>query len=449
LKEHAPWGREIVSLDGLSDDAEPLGEVLDWVGAEFGLIRALWAKRLLPPQPRWWVCGAELARAPIGTLTARYSVTAAGASISSQEALQRVLGEALERYCAFNAVALDELERRPLHDCVLLDHFARCADEEPCADSLKLHGLRAELPVTQSSVLRLSDGRSHFVPATQLHLGFRQPDDEPLLALPTSTGMAFHRTVLEALWRGLCEAAERDALMILWWSRTVPPLILCDGPDTPAELVERLDLLEDVELRARLFDMTTDFRVPTVLALISSEHYPYSTVGAACAADPGIACASALDEAVAVRTGVSWKEEMWDPPSLETFDWIRQLEDHSNLYAAWKDTPAFSFLSKAKSLPFQEFRQRDWWQQPTDDREFRALARQLEQMDLTVLWKDITLPDVRQLGVAVKVLVPQMVPLSFDHHVRWLATPRLQRIGRLSKRKAGLDGYNRYPHPFA
>jgi hypothetical protein len=43
--------------------------------------------------------------------------------------------------------------------------------------------------------------------------------------------------------------------------------------------------------------------------------------------------------------------------------------------------------------------------------------------------------------------VPQMLPLSPDHRVRWLATPRLLRLAGLSAPDP--SALNPYPHPFA
>ena len=155
---------------------------------------------------------------------------------------------------------------------------------------------------------RLSDGECVYVPAGYVHLAFH-PQHEPMLTTPISTGLAFDPAVETAIWRGLCEVAERDAMMLTWWQRRPAPEIdmragSCSAAGLPAALADRLDRLERVKLTARFFDITTDFNVPTVFCVLSGSAFPYRIVGACCREDLGAACIKALDEAVAVRRAV-------------------------------------------------------------------------------------------------------------------------------------------------
>jgi len=52
-----------------------------------------------------------------------------------------------------------------------------------------------------------------------------------------------------------------------------------------------------------------------------------------------------------------------------------------------------------------------------------------------------------KFGDVVKVIVPEMVPLSQDHNVRWLASSRLQQ--KAWSNKYAIEDFNIYPHPFA
>jgi hypothetical protein len=68
-------------------------------------------------------------------------------------------------------------------------------------------------------------------------------------------------------------------------------------------------------------------------------------------------------------------------------------------------------------------------------------------MGLNVLWTDITAPEATGLGHVIKVIVPEMVPLTQDHNVRWLGTPRL--LGASGLKQATTAAFNPFPHPFA
>jgi ribosomal protein S12 methylthiotransferase accessory factor len=84
---------------------------------------------------------------------------------------------------------------------------------------------------------------------------------------------------------------------------------------------------------------------------------------------------------------------------------------------------------------------------PADLTDLAACARRLEGMGLTALWTEVTAPEAEGLGHVVKVIVPEMVPLSVDHGARWLATPRLRRVGDAGR--PGTSAWNPFPHPFA
>ena len=68
---------------------------------------------------------------------------------------------------------------------------------------------------------------------------------------------------------------------------------------------------------------------------------------------------------------------------------------------------------------------------------------------LTVLWTELQCDPVQSIGYVVRVIVPEMMPLSQAHSVRWLATPRLLEYAGLRKDQARPAMFNPFPHPFA
>jgi ribosomal protein S12 methylthiotransferase accessory factor len=430
----------------LVGDANPgrLDGVLGWVDERFGPIRRLTGKRLLPPEPAWWVYVCDLPRAPAGSWYDANRAAAAGTSIEPDEALQRVLGEAVERYSGMNpGGALEEL---PLtaKESSLFQCFPACAAEEPCSPSFSR--VDQDIPLTHVLVRQLADDRQVAIPAGHVHLNFQPQNSEPPITVPVSTGLAFHPELHQAIWNGLCEVAERDAMMLMWWTRHAARALDCRNPDLPAGIVTRLERLERVGLRTHLYDMSTEFRVPTVFCVIAGRDYPYWVTGAACRTDPIAACAKALDEAASARLSARRFAASAALPSLDKFDWVCSLEAHEFLYAHWRATPAFDFLIHQGKPPlsYREFARQEWWPQPQDMDDLVALSTRLRATDLTVLWTEITAPEAKEFGRVVKVIVPQMVPLPVDHNARWLATPRLQKAARSKDWP-----FNPYPHPFA
>jgi ribosomal protein S12 methylthiotransferase accessory factor len=428
-------------------DPGALRGVLEWVDERFGPIQRLWGFSLLAPEPRWWVYGCDLARLPVGTWCTPEHFGSAGASIDPDEALQRALGEAVERYSGLVESAATTRELLAPADNPLADLFPVCAPDEACPLSFK--ETRLEAPVTHVRMQRLDTGREALAPAGHALLGFSPQPPEPMVALPISTGLAFHVDLATAIWKGLCEVAERDAMMLAWLTRRPLRPIDLSSAALPEDLATRLERLKSVRLSAYLFDMSTDFRVPTVFCLVTGERYPYTVVGAACHGDVAAACAKALDEAASVRLGLTGEKWSKTIPSLDSFTWVRQLEHHLALYAGWPSSPALDFLIHGDQapLPFSDFAQQDWRQTPVSLQDLTALATRLEEADLTVLWTDLTAPEAEGFGRVVKVVVPQMVPMSQDHNARWLGTPRLLRHADLARTSP--RSFNPFPHPFA
>jgi thiazole/oxazole-forming peptide maturase SagD family component len=203
--------------------------------------------------------------------------------------------------------------------------------------------------------------------------------------------------------------------------------------------------LTDADLSVRLLDISTDFPVPVVLAVVTGRDYPYATVGACCHPSLERACCKALDEAISVR--VSLRHEKWQRtiPDFEDFDWVRQLEDHMVLYGSWPESPALGFLGASPKVPL-ETAKREYAPEVPDDRDglIRFVFGLRDDLGLTVLASELECLDTAPFGHVVRVVVPEMMPLSQDHRARWLDTPRLHR--RLS---AGGTAINSAPHPFA
>jgi hypothetical protein len=73
--------------------------------------------------------------------------------------------------------------------------------------------------------------------------------------------------------------------------------------------------------------------------------------------------------------------------------------------------------------------------------ELKLICKNLERQGLNVLWQKLPMAQFYPEGYVVKVVVPEMVPLSQFHGASWLGSTRLQ--------NSEMKGMNPYPHPFA
>lgn len=428
-----------------------LEPVLDLVDEKFGPVKAIYGVKQGNTQPPWWVFHAELTR-PLGLYFADYECDAWGSSIDKDEALFKCLGEVLERYCMYNASVFQETEVMPASKCTYLSQLPACAPEEPCMDSLKK--VDPDWQLTQVKVIEVANGNQHWLPAGYIHFNFHGYEGEPRVTLPHSSGSAFHESLERAIWAGLCEVAERDAFSLFWLNQwpvkeiTVEDSIALLSGDSYFELAQRLSYIKNAGLKLRCFDITTDFKVPTVVAVVQGSEFPLATFGAACSADPIKAICKSIDEVFLVRAAQLSGKDSARVPSFSEFSWVSSLRDHSDLYALWKDTPAFDFFvnEKTEKQSVSDFEKKDWWSEPESFSRLEEFCSMLQRdFGFTVLYSDCTLDDVSKFGRGVKVSVPQMQPISVANSVKWLGCRRLAlHAAKHSLKKAS----NPYPHPF-
>ncbi len=426
-------------------NAGRLAPVLSWVDNRFGPVSHLTAIRQGGAQPFWWTYRAALSR-PIGVHFANQESDAWGTSIDGSEALVKCLGEVLERYCLHSSGLTRPMEVLPAAESEFYDALPVCAAEEKCNRGFK--GIQPDWLLTQTQVRDVATGVDHWLPAGYVCFSFYPADGEPNVTISHSTGAAFHETLLAAIWSGLCEVAERDALAMFWHNQVAPREILVDGSRCPYGLAERIERLASSGLQARFFDISSDFKVPAVFCIVKGPAYPFRTISAACGSDPVHLLSKCLDEVILVRSAQLGGQKSVNVRSTTEFEWVRGLRDHSDLYAVWDDTPAFDFMTAddREVIGLEEFAGCQWWQRPADFGELRERCRQLkEELGWDVLYADLTLDDARDLGCCVKVVVPQMVPINVPETAKWLATPRLKTH---AERHGTKPGINPFPHPF-
>jgi ribosomal protein S12 methylthiotransferase accessory factor len=435
MPEMLPTNDDCVAMMPSALNIEDTKKVL--VDARFGPVVSLLETRLKPPLGRWHMVSGNLARTPPGTPFQPHSPMASGVHLDRDVAVRSALGEAIERYSALSAPL--DVVRRPAGEGGFYGRTPACAYDEPCSQSLR--SFPAGTPLTHTPVRHLADNRVEYIPAGYIYLGFTAEPPEPAVTLSISTGLAFDPELWRALWRGLCEVIERDAMMLMWLRKMAAPRIVIDG--TAPDFVHlRLAECARAGCEVYLFDITSDVPIPTVFCILLKRDGVYASAGACCHELPAAACAKAIDEAVSVR---SFLKPYPDPVPVKDFTWMHQLEQHAAIYASPQTAPMLAFLIEdPPRISYERFNERNV-APPLSIGQVRAWAAELSGRGLDVVWASMTSDDLAHLGHVVKVVVPQMVPLSPSHSTRWLATPRL------GNGTHGLTASTAIPvpHPFA
>lgn len=388
-------------------------------------------------EPRWKIASLFLGGQPVGILDPRRHAVAAGASIDGGEAMARGVGEALERYSAFNFF---QLEKPILCKVDSGKRYIRCASYEESPRTFKEI---SSLPAIEHALaIQLEDMREELLPYEALYLGFLKEDSTDLFSSPISTGCAFHTGLSGAIYSGILEGLERDALMH-WWQTGFPNLRrIVAGSAVEFSVTERVRRVRDAGLRLYLFEISRWSAYPVVFCLVMGDAYPYVAAGVSCDGDIVRAMAKAIDEAVSIRAVTLSHRMSLSPEQFERFDWITTLEHHMHLYANWSRSP---IIERLLGMPSEEVCVTDYPRRDGSELSWpslQALAKEIRRCcGGTVYYKDITLPEVRPYGYVVKVYIPEFMPLSQTMRVRWL--------GGLEREGYTESMINPYPHPFS
>ncbi|MGN6872370.1 MAG: YcaO-like family protein [Solirubrobacteraceae bacterium] len=340
--------------------------------------------------------------------------------------------EALERYAACVwadhefVVNAPQLMREP-H--VKIGTWPRCAVEEYNELGCPVIPPDGEKPIRWVRGVDMQTGDSVWVPAGMVFLTLEE-DRQPFLTC--TSGCAAHPTTAGAIRRGLCEVIERDASSLIWIARLpVPPL---DDRVLDGATVRLLRARRERGIRTYLFDATTDLGVPVVLSLDLGRT---GEVLLNVSAHPSVAAAAAH----CVReTNMPGAIPAWELPGRESALCAGEAHDLREAAAFLLDGLAKRTVRAPADIP------------GGDDVEWTArIIERLSARSMQAVVVQLTTRELRHVGlVAVKVLVPQLLPYSWHQSAQFRAHPRLMHgVRAMGYSPRALAEQNSVPQPLA
>lgn len=371
----------------------------------------------------------------------------AGGGTDPERARLISLAEALERYT--NSFYQPELVRwataAELGDqAVDLNSLPRCSPGELSDDAAWLIRPDKSLPQRWVRGWSLTRSRPVWVPVSYVWLFTHHEVVGERIANPISTGCAIHSDLHQALMNGVCEAVERDAISLVWLQRMeLPEIDVCGEP----ALREEQRRVRDGFVRYRFYDATTDVGIPTIYAVVLSDHNERLSQLVMCAsgADPVDLVRKIYREAASSRIALQARRAVPEDPK----DFTSVL--HGAIYMGRPGKrDAFDFLLRR---PRTTRRLSDLPAAPAGSpaKQLSWAVDRLAAADSEVIAVELTTAEAREVGFrSVRVIVPQLMPLSFVHRNRYLDHPRLYRapaaMGLVSHPESAL---NPEPQPFA
>ncbi len=376
-----------------------------------------------------------------------------GSAFTRDEARVRAYGEAAERYCAAfydeSNLRLDSY-RNLQADAVSPDAFALYSREQYEFSGFEYRPFLKDTRVNWVQGYSVTRQRPVFVPAAFVYLPYWPVGTETPIGLFPSTGLACGRSFLEATLRGIFEVIERDAIMLMWLNRVAAQRI---DPGTLADARVR-ELAGSSENGAiKIFDITTDVRIPTRFALLTDSYRGRSLVscGAATNWRSETAAEKALMEALVVRRAVQKIIKTYPPRNYgKDYQKVREIDDHLNFYTDPDRMSALDFLTRMNELPDIQSDTSMPGREFSD--QLRACLGLLADRNLEAIVVDVTRPEVAETGLCVvRVMIPGMTPLTFGAGYVCAAGRRLTEVPRALGYGVpdGKVRLNPVPHPFA
>ncbi len=336
------------------------------------------------------------------------------------------VSEGLERYAS---VVVDETAQITATAVELgaqamdLDTVARCSGRELRHPDCPLRLPDKNLPIRWNEAVDLHSGRDVFVPSVMTHISAPNPLPGELFWHRISTGVATHTSVEAATLNAICELIERDALALTWLQRLPLPR-LAPGCVTPGGQ-RVVDWCDRHGIDTHLFDATTDVGVPTVYCVQTVRDpragRPAQYIGCATEFDPGDAAEHALLEAAGIPIVMIDRGQL--PQRYADFT---RVTDGAAQMGRPSHRPAFGFLLDAPSE-----RRVSAPAAPAAGpvlRQLEFVLRRLRDLGMSVFAVDISTREVDDAGLyAIRVIIPELQPMSLRPRAQYRAHPRLYR----------------------
>ena len=380
---------------------------------------------------------------------------AAGKGRTEPEAIASAIAEAIERYCAYQwdpartfLAARDTLEVPSISpaECVLF------AERQYMLPGWRTVRWREADAVTWMMGVELTGARPVALPAGLVYLVTPPPRAEDFFVPASSNGMAAGSSLSGAVYSGLCELMERDALLITWMNRLPAVEIDLHGsPGTGRDLAIHFAAFGVV---VRAFLLPTDLPAAVVMAVSFDDdpRKPAQVIGMGCHTDPGVALTKAIFEMCQGRPAEA-RRFVDKPPRgrLVKYEDVKTLDDHSAFASLPENRDEFAFLwasgdrRRIQDVP-----------NPSSgdlERDLAYCVEALGALGSRVAYADLTLPDVSPYGIhAVRVLATGLQPVHFGHDMTRFGGRRLfevpQRLGVADRVRTEAD-LNPCPHPLA
>lgn len=427
-------------------------DIFALVSPRVGIIRSLrpMSTELVEPVPIV-LYEARLADFEFSGEEARKTRIGVGKGSTEDAAIMGAIGEAIERYCAFQPdqeglveASADELGS----SAITPPEFVLYSPAQYERGEVPYRPFRRESRIAWIRGRSLPDEQEVFVPASLAYLGLVGEQ----LCHNTSNGLAAGSDLDSAILGGLCELIERDAFLITWMNKLPVPEIVFGAEHEIANAICAHYRRLDVEVR--IFDVTTDIPVYGMMAFAidRSGNGPSVVIGLGCSLDPTEAVTKALLELCQGRVSETWRYRQrgaGERKRILSFQDVHKLEDHGAIFAEPHMLKELDFLlATPRRVRLAHLPNLSCGEAAAD---LGQCVKSLGKAGSRVAFVDLTTPDVAPFGLrVVRAVATELQPIHFGYRRERLGGKRLfdvpRRMGYGAQTRTMAD-LNRCPHP--
>jgi ribosomal protein S12 methylthiotransferase accessory factor len=309
---------------------------------------------------------------------------------------------------------------------------------------------------------RLRSGTELYVPAQLVMLFYLQGPDEPLIGLAPSGGLASHVSRRDAIWHGVLELFERDAVNLRWYGGVPLDRVVIDRPLRNLALRRLLETAGQQPGEIKFYVHNLDLHEYPVITAVERDgwlrRYSYFA-GGGVSNDAEEAMLSALTEYAQAERSLRI--------SMATPDW-EFTEAFGRQFAIEKDATALDFGNYIQVIPFYGFEENrgrvSWFydggsevplselpHRVDDDPEqqWNALMGLLDDRGWDPIAFDFSLPQFQHTSL-MKVVLPELTP-PYPPSSPGLGNPRYRTVPFESGRRDHIltfDELNNQPLPY-
>ncbi len=373
-----------------------------------------------------------------------------GMAFFEEKAKMKALGEALERYClsvykreGMIYSAADKLGSKSL-DLTTIVAFSPSQLRQKEFQNFQVH---KEDKLWWVKGYSLTDKRSILVPAQLVFVPYVF-SNEPCIRLPITTGAAAGTSLAKTILRGINEIVERDAFMIFYLNKLVPPRLNLESARN-SQLAGIYQKFKRYNLELFIFNITTDIPIASIMAVIVDKTGlgPAISVGLKASQNPLEAIIGAIEEAEHTRpwlrdvlSGIDYNK----PSNGDEID----LGERGLLWSPVKMVSKLDYLLK-KSAYFDVV---SFINNFHTDFDLNKITNYFRDQNLEIVVVDVTQSLVKKKGFyVVKVIIPKLQPLYLTEDYKYFGGTRLYEVPvKLGYQQVAKveQQFNKTPHPF-